>query len=72
MAVCLHAGCSLTTQGLRPLFTALPNRDEFRRGARTPDHPRSLFEGDAACICLWADLLGEPGRAGFPLFELDL
>lgn len=44
---------------------------EFEGGARTPDHPRSLFEGWAAACCLWADLL-QPDTAGFPLFELDI
>ena len=46
--------------------------DEFKAGARTPDHPLSLFEGSAAAVCLWADLVGDPGRAAFPMFELDI
>lgn len=52
--------------------TSPPASPEFRQGARTPDHPHSLYEGDAAAVCLWADLLGDPERAGFPMFEIDV
>ena len=42
---------------------------EFRSGARTPDHPRSLFEGTAAALCLWSDMLDPQAALGFPVFE---
>ena len=51
-------------------FAEFMQSEEFKRGARTPDHPRSLFEGQAAAACLYADLL-RPSGAAFPLFELD-
>lgn len=49
-------------------FAAFMSSDAFLHGARTPDHPFSLFEGWAAAICLYADLL-QPDHAAFPLFE---
>jgi hypothetical protein len=45
--------------------------DEFRRGARIPDHPHSLYEGDAAALCLLGDLASDPCSAAFPMFEVD-
>ena len=44
---------------------------EFREGAHTPDHLHSLYEGTAAAVCLWADLLGDPEAAAFPMFQVD-
>jgi hypothetical protein len=70
---------SLNCQGLLLLLPAccdshppLTCSEEFLTGARTPDHPLSLYEGSAAEVCLYADLLGDPTRAGFPLFEVDI
>ncbi|KAI3426499.1 hypothetical protein D9Q98_008864 [Chlorella vulgaris] len=48
-------------------FAEFMSSEEFLTGARTPDHPLSLYEGSAAEVCLYADLLGDPTRAGFPL-----
>lgn len=53
-------------------FAEFMSSEEFLTGARTPDHPLSLYEGSAAEVCLYADLLGDPTRAGFPLFEVDI
>ncbi|PRW44886.1 lanC 3 isoform X3 isoform A [Chlorella sorokiniana] len=53
-------------------FALFMDTPEFKQGARTPDHPHSLYEGSAAAVCLWADLLGDPQRAGFPMFEIDI
>ena len=66
-------GCSPASLNIAALST-LPVGDcsaEFKAGARTPDHPHSLYEGWAAALCLWADL-GEPKAGGFPLFEVEL
>ncbi|KAL4449388.1 hypothetical protein ABPG77_007032 [Micractinium sp. CCAP 211/92] len=52
-------------------FAAFMEGEEFRAGARTPDHPQSLFEGCAARLCLLADLAGGPYKAAFPMFEVD-
>lgn len=53
-------------------FALFMDSEEFKRGARTPDHPQSLFEGSGAAVCLWADLVGDPGRAGFPMLDIDI
>ncbi|PSC68070.1 lanC 3 isoform X3 isoform A [Micractinium conductrix] len=53
-------------------FAAFTDSPEFRSKARTPDRPQSLYEGEAARLCLLADLLGAPRSAAFPLFEVDL
>ncbi|XP_055685467.1 lanC-like protein 3 homolog [Lutzomyia longipalpis] len=42
---------------------------EFRRNARTPDRPFSLYEGVAGTVCFLADLL-EPEKAAFPFMEV--
>ncbi|GAB0090335.1 LanC-like protein 3 homolog [Sergentomyia squamirostris] len=41
----------------------------FRRDARTPDRPFSLYEGLAGTVCFLADLL-EPEKAPFPFMEV--
>ncbi|GAB0095874.1 LanC-like protein 3 homolog [Sergentomyia squamirostris] len=41
----------------------------FRREARTPDRPFSLYEGLAGTVCFLADLL-EPEKASFPFMEV--
>lgn len=35
-----------------------------------PDHPLSLYEGQAGALCFIADLMNNPQGGGFPLFEL--
>jgi len=40
---------------------------EFAVGARTPDHPGSLYEGWAGACCLYADLMNLD-FADFPMF----
>ena len=50
-------------------FAEFMDSKEFLAEAREPDHPNSLFEGAAAAVCLYADLI-EPKRACFPLFDL--
>jgi lantibiotic modifying enzyme len=40
------------------------------RQCRTPDAPFSLFEGLAGTVYYLVDLVGEPGNAKFPAFEL--
>lgn len=40
--------------------------EEFKRRARTPDRPYSLFEGIAGTLCFLCDLM-EPDKAQFPL-----
>jgi hypothetical protein len=52
-------------------FARYMDSEEFLLGARTPDHPLSLFEGRSAALCLWADLLAIPDGDGFPMFEVD-
>ncbi|KAL4448123.1 hypothetical protein ABPG75_005342 [Micractinium tetrahymenae] len=52
-------------------FAAFMEGREFIEGARTPDHPLSLFEGGAARLCLLADLAGGPQSAAFPMFEVE-
>ena len=37
---------------------------------QTPDQPLALYEGLAGGACLLSDLLDDPGKATFPLFEL--
>ncbi|GAB0096281.1 LanC-like protein 3 homolog [Sergentomyia squamirostris] len=41
----------------------------FRREARTPDRPFSLYEGLAGTVCFLADLL-EPEKESFPFMEV--
>lgn len=51
-------------------FASFMDSEQFRQGAQLPDHPLSLFEGWAACACLYADLLAADQRtcAAFPLY----
>ncbi|KAM3725970.1 LanC-like protein [Dirofilaria immitis] len=42
--------------------------EDFRRRARTPDRPYSLFEGISGTLCFICDLL-ESHKAQFPLFR---
>lgn len=47
-------------------FSEFMDSHEFKRGARTPDTPYSLFEGLAGTFCLYADLAtGMEGRDGW-------
>lgn len=62
------------TEDKKHLYRALKFADymffeEFRREARTPDNPYSLFEGFAGTACYLADLL-QPENAQFPLFNV--
>ncbi len=77
---CVHDVCQCIYPPILPFHPATPPAPapffpacspEFQAGARTPDHPHSLFEGRAAELCLWADLL-QPSAAGFPMFEPDI
>ncbi|EFO26306.1 hypothetical protein LOAG_02178 [Loa loa] len=43
--------------------------ENFRRCARTPDRPYSLFEGISGTLCFMCDLL-EPDKAQFPLVPI--
>ena len=43
--------------------------ERFRREARVPDAPYSLFEGLAGTACFLADLL-RPDKAEFPFFNV--
>lgn len=43
--------------------------DQFRREARIPDRPLSLYEGLAGTVCFLCDLL-EPHRAAFPFMSV--
>jgi len=42
---------------------------EFSQGARTPDSPYSLYEGQAGTVCYLVDLL-KPDQAAFPFFDV--
>lgn len=41
----------------------------FKRGARIPDNPHSLFEGLAGTACFLADLASALDQAAFPLMD---
>ncbi|CAG9539667.1 unnamed protein product [Cercopithifilaria johnstoni] len=43
--------------------------EDFRRRARTPDRPYSLFEGISGTLCFMCDLL-EPHKTQFPLVPI--
>jgi hypothetical protein len=68
----LCLGDAVSAEHCRACRPAIECSPEFKAGARTPDHPQSLYEGWAAALCLWADLLGKPEAGGFPLFEVEL
>ena len=53
------------------VFAQCLTNADLRRRSRTPDHPLSLFEGDAGAACFLRDLREDPLRAEFPLFEID-
>jgi hypothetical protein len=50
-------------------FAEFTQTELFRREARTPDSPYSLFEGLAGTVCFFIDLL-EPLNAEYPLVPL--
>lgn len=50
-------------------FSEFMQTEEFQKGARTPDSPFSLYEGLAATVCFYANLLN-PSEAVFPFFEV--
>lgn len=41
----------------------------FEKNAKTPDHPYSLYEGNAGTVCFLLDLL-DPERAAFPFMDV--
>ena len=47
-------------------FADFITTDTFKKEARTPDTPFSLFEGLAGTVCLILDLI-QPDQAEFPL-----
>ena len=50
-------------------FAAFMEEKEFRKEARVPDRPYSLYEGLAGTACFLADLL-QPEKAEFPFFNV--
>ena len=50
-------------------FAQFMQTEEFKKGARTPDSPYSLYEGLAGTACFLTDLL-QPQRAEFPFFDV--
>ncbi|CBZ51553.1 hypothetical protein NCLIV_013460 [Neospora caninum Liverpool] len=44
--------------------------EKLQADSRVPDNPFSLFEGLSGAICFLVDLLKNPLKASFPLFEL--
>ncbi|KAM7535441.1 hypothetical protein Aperf_G00000102498 [Anoplocephala perfoliata] len=48
---------------------AFLHEEVFKRGARVPDNPHSLFEGLAGTACFLADLASAPDRAAFPFMD---
>ncbi|GAB6031012.1 LanC-like protein 3 [Chamberlinius hualienensis] len=51
------------------MFAQFLNTSEFKKNARTPDSPCSLYEGLAGTVCFLVDLL-DPDKAHFPLFDI--
>lgn len=51
-------------------FARFMDKDVFKKKARTPDHPYSLFEGIAGTACYFADLT-DPKQASFPFFDVN-
>jgi len=51
-------------------FATFMCSNEGQADWQTPDHPLALYEGLAGGACLLSDLLDDPGKAAFPLFEL--
>lgn len=50
-------------------FADFMESEEFRRQARTPDSPYSLYEGLAGTVCFLSDLLN-PMENHFPFFDI--
>lgn len=50
-------------------FAKFLENDEFKRGARVPDYPYSLYEGIAGTACFLVDLI-EPDKAAFPFSDI--
>lgn len=50
-------------------FAKFMDTELFKKDARTPDHPYSLFEGVSGAVCYTADIL-EPSSAAFPFLEI--
>lgn len=50
-------------------FAHFMESEEFKRNARTPDYPYSLYEGLAGTACFLADL-SDPSRAAFPFLDI--
>lgn len=50
-------------------FAEFMQTEEFKKGARTPDSPFSLYEGLAGTVCFYVDLL-QPSTASFPFFNV--
>lgn len=50
-------------------FAHFMETDDFKRHARVPDNPFSLFEGIAGTVCFLGDL-SAPSRAAFPFMEV--
>ncbi|VUZ42986.1 unnamed protein product [Hymenolepis diminuta] len=48
---------------------AFLHEEAFKRGARRPDNPYSLFEGLAGTACFLADLAGSVDQAAFPFMD---
>lgn len=50
-------------------FAEFLEDQEFKRTARKPDNPFSLYEGLAGTVCFLIDLLN-PKQAEFPFFDI--
>lgn len=50
-------------------FAQFMTTPEFKRGARTPDCPYSLYEGLAGTVCYILDLF-DPKTAAFPFMDV--
>jgi len=51
------------------VFAQFIESEEFKRSARVPDNPFSLYEGIAGTVCYLADLTA-PAQAAFPFSEV--
>lgn len=51
------------------VFAKFLKADVFKREARVPDYPYSLYEGIAGTACFLADLI-EPAKAAFPFSDI--
>lgn len=50
-------------------FAKFLTTDEFKRSAREPDRPNSLYEGIGGTVCFLIDLL-RPEMAAFPFMDI--